>query len=87
MSQLPAHVQLAKAILAAAEVREKSFDHAAAHKAEANGDLVDYKRFYKVSMHDACFPDGGNPFIGYPVFLLLTNSWNDAIAWAKENAK
>lgn len=77
--------ELAQAILAAAKRREQSFDHGAAARAEADGKSVSAKLFYKMTIREACEVDGVNPFISYPVYLLLSNSWDDAIEWAAVN--
>lgn len=87
MSQNPAHVQLAHAILATAKLREESFDHGTAARMQANGEMCDFDKLYRLSIRDAAEVDGMNPFLSFPVYLLLTNSWNDALEWAKLNAK
>lgn len=79
------NVELARAIIAAAKLREESFDHQAATAACNGGGMVDMKSFYKISLRDACEADGVNPFLSYPVYLLLSNNWNDALEWAMLN--
>jgi hypothetical protein len=80
-----AHQELAQAIVKAAELREESFDHGRAAQAIAAGGLVDMESFYRVSLREACDADGANPFLSYPVYLLLANSWNQALDWAQAN--
>lgn len=91
---MTAAVELAKAILVAADVRERSYDEAASHKASEDAKarreaepgnlyagLVDYRQFYRASMLTACQTAGP---LAQPVYLLLQYTWNDAIGWAHE---
>lgn len=82
---MQANTELARAIIEAARKREESFDHGAASRADADGASIPASRFYRVSLRDACEADGVNPFISYPVYLLLSNCWNDALEWAELN--
>ncbi len=65
------HNELAQAILVAAAFREESFDYV--------------ERCWRVSLRDACEAAGSDPLISYPVYLLLANSWNEALEWAELN--
>lgn len=79
----PAYV-LAKAVLAAAEALENSYDHEAAkafHEKHGKDALVDYTRFYRLSLEEACDLQGE---LSRPVELMLQSWWNDSIDWAKE---
>lgn len=80
---MAAHNELALAIIEAAKRREESFDHCAA--AAARNRVVDAESFYKLSLRDACEADGVNPFLSYPVFLMLSTNWNEALEWAQLN--
>lgn len=83
---MPSHKELARAILAAAKEREDSFDHHTAAQMQRDGKVCDFDQLYRLSIREAAELDGVNPFLSFPVYLLLTNSWNDAIDWAKLNA-
>lgn len=82
---------LAHAILAAAKAHEESYDQEAAEHAAEEEDAarqegrpvypVDYSKFYRVSLLNACLQQGDG--LGRPVFYLLHCSWNDALAWAE----
>lgn len=78
--------ELAQAILTAAKKREDSFDHHTAARMQASGEMCDFSQIYHLTIREAAELDGANPFLSFPVYLLLTNSWNDAIDWAKLNA-
>lgn len=84
---MKSNVELAKAILAAAKRREESFSHAEATAASTAGKPVDMESFYGLSLRQACETDGVNPFLSFPVYLLLSNSWNNALDWAIVNAE
>lgn len=83
---MPSHQELARAILAAAKEREDSFDHHTAARKQANGEMCDFNQLYRLTIREAAELDGVNPFLSFPVYLLLTNSWNEALDWAKLNA-
>lgn len=78
---MAAHNELALAIIEAAKRREESFDHGAA---QAVGQAP-VESFYKLSLREACEADGVNPFLSYPVFLMLSTNWNEALEWAQLN--
>lgn len=92
--------ELAKAVLATADAREKSFDQGAADAAEAADEscrrkvedeggiyfsAVDYDKFYLLSVEEAALGVAG-PFAG-PVLLMLSHNWNEAIGWAQRTLK
>lgn len=87
--------QLATLILAASKCYEDNYDRKAADKATAEADkekekdpenpyvgFVNYKEFYKLTLQEACIKVAGNEHDGYPIYLLLFQTWNDAIDWA-----
>lgn len=80
-------VNLATSIHEAADIRESSYNKRAANKARLAAEsakqspYVDWNKFYKVSLRDACAQ--ANPALAEPVFLLLHYAWNDALAWAE----
>jgi len=78
---------LAEVIKRAAQIREESFDHEAYGKVkptERRTTIVEI--FYRISLRTAC--DEAAEEVGFdtrgtePVYLLLANSWNDALSWA-----
>lgn len=78
----PARI-LATGIMASANRREESYDKAAADAATLNAGLtgfVDYTKFYRLSLDEACAPEGD---LAQPIHFLLYNSWNDACDWAE----
>lgn len=79
--------ELAQAILEAARKREASFDHSTAACRQADGQMADLSQLYGMSIREAAEADGVNPFLSFPVYLLLTTSWNDALDWATLNAE
>ena len=81
----PAHVELANALLAAAKLREQSFNHGFAARMQAANQPCDFNQLYGLSIREAAEADGANPFLSWPVYLLLTNSWNNALDWAEAN--
>ena len=84
---MPSHKELAKAILEAARKREASFDHSLAARMQRDGLPCDFNQLYGMSIRDAAFDDGVNLFLSFPVYLLLTNSWNESLDWAKLSAE
>lgn len=78
---MQANAELARAIIEAARKREASFDHGAA----AICGHAPAESFYGMTIRDACEADGVNPFISYPVYLLLSNCWKSALDWAESN--
>jgi hypothetical protein len=90
MLGLPAHLQLAHCLLAAAELHEESYDRAAAEEYTRHlppGAFVDFQRFYGLSLeeaaHQACM-DFAVPDLEDPTYLLLLSNWNDIIVWAEQ---
>lgn len=81
--------KLANAIKRAAQIREESFDHEAYSKTKPTekGVLL-IENFYQVSVRTAC--DEAAEEAGFdtrgtePIYLLLINSWNEALDWAEE---
>lgn len=80
--------KFASVILRAAEIREESFDHKAADKAEKESNHVDFSKFYRKDLYEASEEAskeaGLNPEMAQPISLLLITAWNDILAWAKE---
>ena len=79
--------KLAKAIKRAAEIREDSYDHKEASKAQSSKKrFINFNDFYQISLAEAC--DQAAEEIGLdtrgtePIYLLLKYNWNDALAWA-----
>lgn len=74
---------LAKCILATAELHENSFDHKAA---EATTSVMeDVRKHYRITLHDAAKQSCPEELV-QPVYLLLQCSWNDALDWARATA-
>ena len=79
--------RLAEAIKLAAKHYEESFDKKASKKAIERNEFVDHKKFYTMSLWKAA--DKATEEVGFDtrgtklVYLLLTNSWNDALEWTK----
>jgi hypothetical protein len=86
---------MAEAILKSANLRESSYDKAAADEAtevaeaqrEAEPDniyagFVDHESFYGLTLEEAC-KQASPEDIWEPVYLLLALAWNDACDWAK----
>lgn len=65
---------LQKAILIAAKLREGSYDKA------SNSYLMPMMQ----AADEAAEQVGYDKLGTYPIYLLLTHSWNDIIAWAQE---
>lgn len=78
---------LASLLVKAAAIREASYDSKTADEMTAKGYLGDFSKFYKKSMHDAayeaCSPE--HTALTEPVYLLLSECWNDALEWAGTN--
>lgn len=90
---------LAKAITASTNAYEASFDKDEALRLRTEYEdklracsqydvplMPDYNKCYKLSLHDACMQEAGT-HMSQPVYLLLRNSWNDALQWADEIAR
>jgi hypothetical protein len=48
---------------------------------------VDFTQYYKLTLLEACqlvAKEYRSEDLAYPVYLLLQNSWNDALDWATE---
>lgn len=78
---MQANQELALAIIQAAWLRKDSFDHHAATKVHT----APAESLYRLSLRDACEDNGVNPLLSLPVYLLLANSWDDALEWAQLN--
>lgn len=81
-------VDLAQMVLKAAELRENSFDSLAAPAADKySGIALDYEQFYKLSLQEAVVLAGDlsgfDSRMDVPVYLLLKNSWNTSLQWAR----
>lgn len=85
--------RLAKAVLLAAKLREESYDMATYVEEFENTPMhlkkfIDPSKFYKLTMWDAS--DQAAMKMGFdkrgtrPVYLLLMNSWNEALDWAEK---
>jgi len=84
--------RLAEAIKLAAKIREECFDHTtcdAVNKALKRGlPTPDYNTFYTKSLWQAC--DEAAEKMGFDtrgtqsIYLLLSQSWNDALEWADQ---
>lgn len=86
-------------ILDAMRIRENSFDAKAAQVATEECDArkkaepkvaaylhVDYSTFYRKTQEEAAHEaanNAGEPKMGYVLYLLMANSWNDAYVWAE----
>ncbi len=73
-------VKLAKAIVLAAKLREDSFDRTVAKMALEADELVDYEKFYQLSIEEATMEVSQE--LGYPIYLLLQCCWDEALTWA-----
>ena len=77
--------QVADLILKAANLRENSWDEEEFQKA-SNHDRR-HKDFYGVALETACqMACDKDPNLSFLVFVLLKNSWNESIEWAKAQA-
>lgn len=79
------HKQLADQILKTVACYEAAYDKVASDKATrdaiGNPFIVDYEKFQTKSIKDAA-SEACTPELAFPVYLLLTSNWNDAIEWA-----
>lgn len=82
---------LAKIVLKAQEIREKSYNSNASENAKINCIFTDYNDFYMKSIEDSVFEASNeldiNHELDYPVYLLLQYSWNDIQLWANNIIK
>ncbi len=81
--------RLITAILRAAELHERSYNHEKSAKLEKEGKIApDFHTCYELPLQEAC--DKAAEEVGFdergtePIYLLLKNSWNDSIAWAEK---
>lgn len=79
--------KLAEGIKLAAKYREESFDKEAFKKVLEKDELVDHRKFYKISLFEAsekAASDVGFNIKGIlPIYLLLKYCWNDILDWAE----
>lgn len=83
IKELSSAFTLATAVLASAKAYEESFDKVEAakgHKIVEAGGIFDFNKCYQMSLHEACRQNGRA--LCQPAYLLLQNSWNDALEWA-----
>ena len=86
--------RLAVLVLETSKVREESYDHAASNAASeraarernenphcAYAGYVDYNKFYRLSIHDACV-QVCPPELVTPVFILVESGYQDMFDWA-----
>lgn len=72
--------KLADAIVKSANARETSFDLDKAEAEREKGLMADFESCYELTLQQACEQEAGK--LATPVYLLLVNSWNDAMEWA-----
>jgi hypothetical protein len=92
-------LQLAYAVLKAAQIREESYDRKAADDAVRKRDAeykggvqypcpIDFSKFYtktlEQSVEESVSLTKLPPKLSYIIWLLLYTAWNDAISWAEE---
>lgn len=92
---------LAEIVLKGMQLREQSYDHKEADQANADNEVkrmgmepklqylcvVDYAKFYKMTLHDACVAAAkelAHEELGFPAYLLSEYAWNDISDWAHE---
>lgn len=84
--------KFAKVVLLAQDIKESSFDHKAADKAEKESDnqefsYINFAQFYTKdnlqSIKEACITEGLPEELAYPIYLSF-EWWNDARWWAQE---
>lgn len=94
---------LAFLVTACAKVHRESYDRVAADAATVKADaekmadkdniyagMVDYSKFYKLTLREACEQTCKmclHEELAEPVYLLLSLAWNDIAAWAEEHQK
>lgn len=91
---IPASLRLARAVLRAVSLRERSYDNAAADAAyvaslEGGATLAlittgDYSQFYRMTLLQAC--EQADRELAQPVYIMLQD-WNAAIGWAETRKK
>jgi len=78
----------AKAVKLAAKFREESYDKEAANKATHEPKIVDFDKFYKLTLMEAA--DKAAEIAGldtrgtFPVYLTLKYCWNDILNWSEQ---
>lgn len=76
---------LAEILKKAAQIKEESFDHEAADKAEGRGTHIDFNQFYKMnlkqSVKQAVTEFKVDPRFSYYIYLSF-HWWNDILDWA-----
>ena len=82
---------LAKLILKAQEIREKSYNSNAAENSNIDCAFIDYSDFYMKTIEQSIFEASVeldfDHELDYPTCLLLLFGWNDIQLWAKTIAK
>jgi hypothetical protein len=77
--------RLAKILKRSAQIKEESFDHKAADKAEKKRNYVEYKQFYKInleqSVEQAVKEFKIDPRFSNYIYLSF-HWWNDILDWA-----
>lgn len=82
--------KLQNAITLAAKYKEESYDHEEAEKHVDSGSIVNFRDFYKMTLRNACKKavievyGNRNVKMETPIYLLLSNSWNEALDYTKE---
>ncbi len=84
--------RLARTIERAAEIREKSFDQVQCDKdtESVKGVMhtIDTSKYYALTLKEACDEacdeNGWDTRATQIVYLILRNSWNESLDWAKE---
>jgi hypothetical protein len=80
---------LERIIKDAMQIREQSYDHAAAEKADKeseDAEFIDFSSFYKKTVKEAsdeAATAAGDPRLGEVVYYLLSYVWNDISDWAE----
>lgn len=82
---MKASVMLANTIVEAARLRENSFKHDVAAKAQAAGKKTDFTELYGLSVYAAADQAAAGNGLEHPTYLLLTHCWNEAVDWATDN--
>jgi len=82
---------IAKLILKAQEIREKSYNSNAAENTNLDCMFIDYNDFYMKTIEQSIFEASNeleiNHELDYLIFLLLLYGWNDIQLWAKKIVK
>ena len=75
--------QVARAVLKAQKLREGSFDNQGADNAFRDRLVVDYKKFYRLSLIECAEMSSKNIGVVELVYILISNNWNESEGWAK----